>query len=116
MSNVSTFDKEVSGLINKDRQRDYGHPADHFLHSSDIKRALRAAFKGDERYLHALEMIADKMVRLCNSPEHLDSWIDIAGYARTAVMVMDHSDAVAGLPAKPTEYIATTDNRDVWSK
>lgn len=38
---------------------------------------------------HALEMIADKMARLIETPDHLDSAMDLAGYARTLVMVTD---------------------------
>jgi hypothetical protein len=37
-------------------------------------------------------MIADKMARLCHSPTHFDSWLDIAGYARTAVMMLDERE------------------------
>ena len=37
-------------------------------------------------------MILDKVARLTNNPEHLDSWIDIAGYARCAVMIMDERE------------------------
>lgn len=91
MSNLAFFDEQINKLVNEKRMKDYGHPAKHFEASAKIKAILRENFKkpGDERYLHILDMIADKMVRLCQSPQHLDSWIDIAGYARTATMVMD---------------------------
>lgn len=87
MSNVDLFDSKLSGLVNKERQAEYGHPLDHFQISAVIKDAIKGC--SDPVLRHSLEMIADKMARLCHSPEHLDSWIDIAGYARTAVMVMD---------------------------
>ena len=37
-------------------------------------------------------MIAVKMSRLCNSPKHIDSIIDIAGYARTIAMILDKEE------------------------
>ena len=38
---------------------------------------------------NALRMIGVKMARLVQSPDHLDSVIDIAGYARTIAMIND---------------------------
>ena len=58
----------------------------------EIKGILRREMEGkDPRLLHAMEMIADKLTRLTNKPDHYDSWLDVAGYARTALMVLDHS-------------------------
>jgi hypothetical protein len=37
-------------------------------------------------------MIGVKMARLCTTPDHLDSLIDIAGYARTIAMIHDERD------------------------
>ena len=90
MTSTAQFDEQLGGLVNRDRMNDYGHPADHFKYSMRIKAVLHEAYTGEHpEFLHAMEMIADKLVRLCKSPRHLDSWIDIAGYARTAVMVDD---------------------------
>lgn len=83
------FDRLIKGTVNKARAKEYGHPADHFACSAALKTTLRKHFKGDPRLLHALEMQCDKMARLCHSPDHFDSWLDIAGYARTACMVID---------------------------
>lgn len=84
---TEAFDNKIRGLVNEERQADYGHPLDHFVIASRIKTALQTC--PDPALRHALEVIADKMARLCHNPEHFDSWIDIAGYARTAVMIMD---------------------------
>ena len=78
MTLTDTFDKKLSGLINHDRMTDYGHPLDHFKISAQIKTAIFSC--PDAELRHALEMIADKMARLCHSPTHFDSWLDIAGY------------------------------------
>ena len=84
---VEAFDKAVFQAVNKERMKDYGHPLEHFAISAAIKKAVQSC--EDPELRHALEMIADKMARLCHKPTHLDSWIDIAGYARTAMLVMD---------------------------
>jgi len=81
------FDEQLTGLVNKERQAAYGHPLYHFQRTANMKKELRHCEDAELR--HVLEMIADKMARLCETPDHFDSWIDIAGYARTAMMVMD---------------------------
>jgi hypothetical protein len=35
----------------------------------------------------ALDMICVKIARLIETPDDLDGWVDIGGYARTGVMV-----------------------------
>ena len=64
MTLTDTFDKKLSGLINHDRMTDYGHPLDHFKISAQIKTAIFSC--PDAELRHALEMIADKMARLCH--------------------------------------------------
>lgn len=85
---TARFDKDLIQAVNVERQRDYGHPAHHFALASQIKEAVKAC--PDPEMRHILEVLADKMARLVNSPSHYDSWLDVAGYARTAMMVMDH--------------------------
>lgn len=88
---VKEFDRQLQGVVNNDRAAIYGHPADHFTKSALLKEILFDNWKGGLPYRHTMEMIVDKLVRLSKSPQHLDSWIDVAGYARTAVMVMDRN-------------------------
>lgn len=83
---LETFDECVKS-ITQERGEHYGHPANNFKTSADLM-----AYFDDVRPVelrHALRMICVKLARLQESPEHLDSYIDIAGYARTAVMVID---------------------------
>lgn len=80
------FDTAIQ-TVTKERGEVYGHPEDDFAMVSDIKEVLRRC--DDPIIRHVLEMIAVKMCRLTETPNHLDSWIDIAGYARTACMVLD---------------------------
>ena len=75
------------GQVTKDRGSSYGHPADDFARVATFKAVLRDC--PDAVLRHVLEMIAVKMARLIHTPDHADSWVDIAGYARTAAMVID---------------------------
>jgi hypothetical protein len=86
MKNVDKFDQLIATVTQK-RGKDYGRPEDDFLRAYLIKNQLVDCV--DLRMRHVLEMIATKMSRLCANPYHFDSWLDIAGYARTALMVMD---------------------------
>ena len=92
MSKTKAFDAQIAGIVNKTREDIYGPPAAHFKASAAVKAILREGFTGDPALLHAMEMIADKLVRLRKTPDHFDSWLDIAGYARTGVMVIDAKD------------------------
>ena len=80
---------EVANVSDVVRQRGwvYGHPADDFRRVSQIEQVLMEC--QDPELRHVLLMIAVKMARLVQTPEHRDSWIDIAGYVTTAAMVID---------------------------
>lgn len=82
------FDRAIA-KINQARGAVYGHPADDFARANALKAPL--ADCRDPLVRHALEMIAVKIARLIETPDHLDSFIDIAGYARTAVMCLDRA-------------------------
>ena len=80
------FDDSIASLT-QERGESYGHPADDFKHAADLKAVV--ANCDDAVMRHAMEMICVKLARLIETPDHFDSWLDIAGYARTATMVMD---------------------------
>ena len=82
---LQTYDEQVA-TITKDRGAIYNHPAIDFARAVQIKDAVKDCPNPLAR--HVLEMLAVKMARLTTSPDHLDSWVDIAGYARTAVMCL----------------------------
>ena len=89
---IDEFDALIAKTVNEDRMSVYGHPIDHFRLSSKLKMAVREQWHGDPALLHPIEMILDKIARLANSPSHFDSWLDIAGYARTAILVLDATE------------------------
>jgi hypothetical protein len=76
--------------VSGDRLKFYGHPLDDFNRAALIKLAVREC--PNVAIKHALEMIGVKMARLVQTPNHVDSVIDIAGYARTIVMILDEEE------------------------
>lgn len=86
MTRLEQFDAAVS-LVTDDRGSVYGHPKDDFGRAVRLKAVVAEC--PDPLVRHVLEMLCVKIARLVQSPWHLDSWIDIAGYARTGVMVID---------------------------
>ena len=86
MSRTEEFDLGIR-LVTEERGAVYGHPLDDFRRIAAFKEILSACPHPEVR--HALEMIANKMSRLCSTPSHSDSILDIAGYARNIAMLLD---------------------------
>ena len=83
------FDEQTA-YVTQIREGAYGHPLDNFLRCQAITEVVKSC--PDEACRVALTMIGLKMARLVATPGHLDSWVDIAGYARTAVMALDEAE------------------------
>lgn len=83
---LQQFDAEITTVTQR-RGAVYGHPRVDFDRAARLKAVVSEC--ADPIARHALEMIAVKMARLIETPGHLDSWVDIAGYARTGVMGTD---------------------------
>ena len=79
---------EANKLTSKDRQAVYGHPANDFAKVAIMTTPILDS-KIDPRLKHSLYMIQVKVARLLNTPDHVDSIIDIAGYANTYSMVLE---------------------------
>lgn len=43
----------------------------------------------DPQIREILAMVVTKVARLVQTPDHLDSWVDVAGYARCAAMLLN---------------------------
>ncbi len=80
------FDAAIA-KVTDERGKVYGHPADDFAKVAHMAQAIEDC--ADPRIKHALYMILVKVARLAETPDHVDSWIDVAGYARTGVMILD---------------------------
>ena len=88
-SRTVRFDKAMETLT-ADRGKVYGPPSEDFARINALK--LGVASCDNDAVRHALEMICVKMARLCQTPDHYDSALDIAGYARTIMMVLDEQE------------------------
>lgn len=82
---INDFDQEIKTITQR-RGEIYDHPAVDFSKVARMKKAL-PDFE-DPRVKHIAEMICVKLARLSKSPNHVESWIDVAGYARTGVMLI----------------------------
>ncbi|MBC8158973.1 MAG: hypothetical protein H8E94_06550 [Alphaproteobacteria bacterium] len=88
-NHTKTFDEAIK-TITQFRGKDYGHPLEDFERAQTIKAAVSICKNAPVR--HALEMIGVKMARLAQTPDHMDSVIDIAGYARTIAMILEKQE------------------------
>jgi hypothetical protein len=89
MTRLQQFNSAIN-KVTEERGAVYGDPKLDFWRAARLKEIV--ADCPDPLARHALEMICVKIARLIHTPNHLDSWVDLAGYARTGVMVTDDSD------------------------
>jgi hypothetical protein len=86
----------VSSYVCKDRQATHGDAEDNFRQIA----AYWALYKGtpftpgDVAAMMALVKIA----RMATSPNHLDNWDDLAGYAICGAGIADKNNQVTGVP------------------
>jgi len=83
--------QEAQKLTSEDRQDVYGHPADDFKKVTVMAKPILDA-NIDPVLKHALYMIQVKIARLLNTPDHIDSVVDIAGYANTYGMILEKKE------------------------
>ncbi len=81
---------EAGELVDGPREAEYGHPADDFARVADAADALHL-YPTDGPLSHALYMILVKIQRLVKTPDHHDSIVDIAGYARTYEKILERN-------------------------
>lgn len=65
--------------VEGDRQNDYGDPAANWERTAKIWSAILGVEITASQAMAC--MIGVKLSRLAHSPDHYDSWLDIAGYA-----------------------------------
>lgn len=89
-----TVAQEAYRLVHGDRGADYSHPLDDFGRTARMVNALlqhKLSQPVSEEDI-ALIMIAVKLSRLANKPDHRDSAVDIAGYAECYFMVREERE------------------------
>lgn len=82
---LAHFDAAIQ-VVTSDRGMKYGHPSDDFARVAHMAQGIEEC--RDPKIRHALYMILVKVSRLVQTPDHLDSVIDISGYARTIAMII----------------------------
>lgn len=81
----------------KDRGSKYGEFKDHAHISQSLKDIMRAVpgwgrLSKDKK--ETLDMIQHKIGRILNGdPEYLDSWVDIIGYAKLTIDIIEKDNA-----------------------
>jgi hypothetical protein len=70
--------QQADEIINGERAADYGSAQENFKRIADLWSVVFGRPVTVEQV--CLAMIQLKVARLCNSPGHRDSWMDIAGY------------------------------------
>ena len=90
--------EEAIALIHGQRADDYGDAQSNFQHMADlVNPIIRKADGKLSASDMALVMIQVKIARLQETPDHEDSWIDIAGYAALGAQI-----AITGPERPPT--------------
>lgn len=82
---------EAAVAVDSDREEKYGHPYIDFGRVTDAAKALGVDPLSGPLH-HALYMVLVKIQRLVQTPDHHDSIVDIAGYARTYEKVLERRD------------------------
>jgi len=83
---------EAGKLVDGERENTYGHPADDFRKVTLAAAALGVDPVAEGTLHHALYMILVKIQRLVQTPDHHDSIVDIAGYARTYEKILERNN------------------------
>jgi len=85
---------QAKEAVDGDRQRDYGHPAENHGCTAALWWAYLKRRHGVDLPIDAIDVCAlnrlQKEARLAHTPDHRDSLVDLAGYARNQEMILDH--------------------------
>jgi len=73
--------------VTLDRRDIYGAPEDTYRRIAALRSVVDEC--RDPQIREILGMVITKVARLVQTPDHLDSWVDIAGYARCGVMLLN---------------------------
>jgi hypothetical protein len=76
--------------VTQDRRDVYGPPEDTYRRIATLRSVVDEC--QDSQIREILGMVVTKVARLVQTPDHLDSWVDVAGYARCGVMLLNDRD------------------------
>lgn len=76
---TKTLLTEAEAIINGPRAKDYGTARENMERIAELWSPILGTDVTPEQVI--LCMIQVKAARLCHTPDHRDSWLDIAGYA-----------------------------------
>ncbi len=80
----------------ENRHATYGPPTKNFHNIAQFWNTYLAARYGLTEFITATDVAVMsglvKVARLCETPDHLDSWVDIAGYAGCGAEVSQDKD------------------------
>lgn len=84
--------EDAARIVNQDRNIDYGSPEDNFGRIA----VMWGAYLNQDIRRHdvAAMMIMLKLARIGQSPDKMDHWVDIAGYAACGAEVRPYKDEV----------------------
>ena len=83
-------------VVTTDRRDVYGDPLETYRRVAALRTVVDEC--PDPQVREIIGMVATKLARLVQTPDHLDSWIDVAGYARTAAMLLDSRQRALSQP------------------
>lgn len=90
---VKKFQEDIE-IITRQRGAVYGHPLVNFERIAHLKAGVSGC--KDPVVRHALEMVCVNVARLVETPDHYDSLLDIAGYVKTILMILDEREKRRG--------------------
>lgn len=86
ISLLEQFDTAYAN-VTLDRRDIYGAPEDTYRRIAALRSVVDEC--PDPQVREVLAMVVTKVARLVQTPDHLDSWVDVAGYARCGVMLLN---------------------------
>lgn len=87
--------------VTSDQRDIYGDPRETYRRVAALRTIVDECAGPQIREI--IEMVATKLARLVQTPDRVDSWIDVAGYARTAAMVWKSRQLACSEPS-PGNY------------
>jgi hypothetical protein len=82
---LEKYDAAVSA-VTADRRDIYGPPHNTYRRIAAMRAVVDEC--PDPQIREILGMVIVKVARLIQTPDHLDSWVDVAGYSRCGIMLL----------------------------